>query len=103
MTAEQVVLQLGQPLQVRPVGSPESGTEIWAYQFRTKEVEPVQIDADNTTITNHVTGEIQYIESPIYAEETVTLLETFDLLMQEGLVVSWRSQSTEIARSMSDP
>jgi hypothetical protein len=101
MTADQVRVALGPPIDVRPMQSP--GAEIWVYRRMTaRDVGMVPLKMEDIPYVDPATGQQRTIQEPVYSQEVRTVEEELQLLLYEGKLVSWKGRFSE-ARTYQEP
>ena len=101
MTADQVRVALGPPIDVRPMQYP--GAEIWVYRRMTaRDVGMVPLKMEDIPYVDPATGQQRTIQEPVYSQEVRTVEEELQLLLYGGKLVSWKGRFLE-ARTYQAP
>jgi hypothetical protein len=99
LSAEQVIALLGVPDSTKPFGAPTPAAEVWTYRRKLSEsVSLVAIQTTEMPLMNPRTGQMGTVMEPVYQHQTITEIETVELLLVERRLVEWkRRRSTESA------
>jgi hypothetical protein len=96
MKPEEVKTLVGEPLAVRsrepgPAGAAAPPAETWTYQRKVSEiVQQVATSTKDVPYFDPFLNTIRMIKEPVYQNETVTVLDTIELLMIDGLLREWK-------------
>lgn len=91
-TAAQVRALLGEPVESKPYPAGGLVGEVWVYHRKISERDQeVPIGSREVPVTNPLTGVTSMANEPVYATQTITVIETVELLMVEQRLIEWKS------------
>lgn len=98
MSAEDVILLLGEPTAKRPMEPLDLNLEVWTYQRKMiSSLKMVQTGEKEVPYVNPISGESTVIYEPILNPETTEIHETTELMFGDGHLVAWkRYQESDI-------
>ena len=91
LTAAQVKALLGEPAGIKPFKAEVPASEIWVYRRKISQQDrEVPIGSQEIPRMNPLTGQMGTVNEPVYETQTLTVIETIELLMIEQRLIGWK-------------